>query len=95
MVVVTVNLPDCYIKTIEGIMGRGFYYSRSEFIRYAIMDFLTSEIIMKQRAIEEKPEVEIISGEKLSEKAVRIGEKLFKVIQTNDYLKQKICNQTL
>jgi Arc/MetJ-type ribon-helix-helix transcriptional regulator len=43
--IVTVNLPEAYIKTIEGLVGEdGLYPSRSELIRVATRDFLIKEI---------------------------------------------------
>jgi antitoxin ParD1/3/4 len=45
MRIVTVNLPQAYIKTIEGLVGdTGLYPSRSELIRVAIRDFLMKEL---------------------------------------------------
>lgn len=45
MRIVTVNLPQAYIKTIEGLVGENALYpSRSELIRVAIRDFLMKEL---------------------------------------------------
>jgi antitoxin ParD1/3/4 len=49
MRIVTVNLPQAYIKTIEGFVGEnGLYPSRSELIRVAIREFLMKELEIAQ-----------------------------------------------
>lgn len=45
MKIITVNLPQSYLKMIDGMVGEnGLYPSRSELIRVAVRDFLICEL---------------------------------------------------
>ena len=45
MKIVTVNIPESYIDSIERLVGEnGLYPSRSELIRVAVRDFLLREL---------------------------------------------------
>ena len=45
MKIVTVNIPDTYLDTIEKLVGEnGLYPSRSELIRVAVREFLLREL---------------------------------------------------
>lgn len=45
MRIITVNLPESYLKVIDGLTGgKGLYPSRSELIRVAIREFLIREL---------------------------------------------------
>lgn len=45
MKIITVNIPETYLKMIDGLVGaKGLYPSRSELIRVAIRDFLIREL---------------------------------------------------
>ena len=45
MRIITVNLPQTYLKAIDALTGRnGLYPSRSELIRVAVRDWLLKEI---------------------------------------------------
>ena len=45
MKIVTVNVPESYIDTINKLIGhKGLYPSRSELIRCAVRDFLIKEL---------------------------------------------------
>ena len=45
MKIVTVNIPESYIDSIEKLVGgNGLYPSRSELIRVAVRDFLIREL---------------------------------------------------
>lgn len=45
MKIITVNLPEAYLKTMDKSIGdKGCYPSRSEFIRVAVREFLMKEL---------------------------------------------------
>lgn len=45
MKIVTVNIPESYLESIERLIGEnGLYPSRSELIRCAVRDFLIKEL---------------------------------------------------
>lgn len=45
MRVITINLPQSYIKALNSISGKGTLYpSRSELIRIAVREFLIKEV---------------------------------------------------
>ena len=47
MKIVTVNVPESYLDSIEKLVGeKGLYPSRSELIRVAVRDFLLRELKM-------------------------------------------------
>ncbi|MFX1388869.1 MAG: ribbon-helix-helix domain-containing protein [Promethearchaeota archaeon] len=47
MKIVTVNIPETYLDSIEKLVGEnGLYPSRSELIRVAVRDFLLRELKM-------------------------------------------------
>ena len=47
MKIVTVNIPESYLDSIEKLVGHnGLYPSRSELIRVAVRDFLLRELKM-------------------------------------------------
>ncbi|MBY8986075.1 MAG: ribbon-helix-helix protein, CopG family [Candidatus Lokiarchaeota archaeon] len=65
MKIVTVNIPESYLESIERLIGEnGLYPSRSELIRCAVREFLIKELRMANEMIKYK-EVEI---EKLDDK---------------------------
>jgi len=50
MKVITVNLPQTYIKEIDSMIGENSLYpSRSELIRVAVRDFLISQLELLER----------------------------------------------
>lgn len=62
MKIVTVNVPESYIKTIKKLVGEnGLYPSRSELIRCAVRDFLLKELKLARNMAKynvNEPEVE-------------------------------------
>ncbi|MHA1291105.1 MAG: ribbon-helix-helix domain-containing protein [Promethearchaeota archaeon] len=46
MKVITINLPEKYLKAIQVLKNTGRYQSRSDFIRVALKDFLLKELKM-------------------------------------------------
>ena len=65
MKIVTVNIPESYLESIERLIGEnGLYPSRSELIRCAVREFLIKELRRANEMIKYK-EVEI---EKLDDK---------------------------
>jgi Arc/MetJ-type ribon-helix-helix transcriptional regulator len=63
--IVTVNIPESYLESIERLIGEnGLYPSRSELIRCAVREFLIKELRRANEMIKYK-EVEI---EKLDDK---------------------------
>ncbi len=59
MKIVTVNIPESYIDSIEKLVGEhGLYPSRSELIRVAVREFLLKELQMANNMAKyKKPEV--------------------------------------
>ena len=49
MTLVTVHLPEKFLKEIERLVEEGYYPNRSEVIRIAIRDFLMNEVWGKKR----------------------------------------------
>ena len=41
--IVTINVPDAYIKAFESLIELGLFNSRSEIVREALKEFLESE----------------------------------------------------
>jgi len=41
--IVTINIPDAYIKAFESLIELGLFNSRSEIVREALKEFLESE----------------------------------------------------
>ena len=63
--IVTVNIPESYLESIERLIGEnGLYPSRSELIRVAVREFLIKELRRANEIIKYK-EVEV---EKLDDK---------------------------
>jgi len=63
--IVTVNIPESYLESIERLIGEnGLYPSRSELIRVAVREFLIKELRRANEMIKYK-EVEV---EKLDDK---------------------------
>ncbi len=48
MKIITINLPEKYLAAIQVLNDLGIYPSRSEAIRKALEDFLTSEMKMDE-----------------------------------------------
>ena len=48
MKIITINLPEKYLSAIQILNDLGVYPSRSEAIRKALLDFLSSELEMFQ-----------------------------------------------
>jgi len=90
MKIVTVNLPVAYLNAIESLTGDdGLYPSRSELIRVAMKDFLMREVASvknfldwqeKEEEIQER-EKEKLTGIKVSDEHVIIGEKTYRIIK--------------
>ena len=59
MKIVTVNIPESYIASIEKLVGEhGLYPSRSELIRVAVREFILKELQMADNMAKyKKPEV--------------------------------------
>jgi Arc/MetJ-type ribon-helix-helix transcriptional regulator len=70
MKIITVNLPESYIKAIDNLIGeKAVYPSRSELVRVAVREFLIKELesvnsfsqlqnkIVKQSSVEDKSEM--------------------------------------
>ena len=53
MKIITINLPEAYLKAIQILNEKGVYPSRSEAIRVALKEFLTDELKMYQELEEE------------------------------------------
>ncbi|MFW9970122.1 MAG: ribbon-helix-helix domain-containing protein [Candidatus Odinarchaeota archaeon] len=94
--IVTVNIPESYIDSIEKLVGEeGLYPSRSELIRVAVRDFLLRELKMADNMAkykEEEPEefdeskFVRIPVERLNEKNEPIREfKTYKIIKRLEY----------
>jgi len=49
MTLVTVHLPEKFLREIEKLVEEGYYPNRSEVIRIAIRDFLRNEIWGKKK----------------------------------------------
>ncbi|MHA1987865.1 MAG: CopG family ribbon-helix-helix protein [Promethearchaeota archaeon] len=65
MKIVTVNIPESYLESIERLIGEnGLYPSRSELIRVAVREFLIKELRRANEMIKFK-EIEV---EKLDDK---------------------------
>lgn len=57
MKIVTVNIPEIYIITIQKLVGEdGLYPSRSELIRVAVRDFLLRELKQADNTLKYKKE---------------------------------------
>jgi len=55
MKIVTVNIPESYLESIERLIGEdGLYPSRSELIRCAVRDFLIKELTRANEMIKYK-----------------------------------------
>ena len=96
MKIVTVNIPESYIESIEKLVGEnGLYPSRSELIRVAVRDFLLRELKMadnmamhKEKDVEEFDEENYVKVpvERLNEKDEPIREfKTYKIIKKLSY----------
>ena len=52
MKIVTVNIPDSFLDSIEKLVGEdGLYPSRSELIRVAVREFLLKELTLANRMV--------------------------------------------
>ena len=49
MKLITINLPEIYIKDLDGLVNEDFYPNRAEAIRTAIRDMLLSEVWDKRK----------------------------------------------
>lgn len=97
MKIVTVNIPESYIASIESLVGEhGLYPSRSELIRVAVREFLMRELQMANRMVKYKePKAEVddfdknkfvkVPIERLNEKNEPVREfKTFKIVSKLD-----------
>ncbi|MFW9989112.1 MAG: ribbon-helix-helix domain-containing protein [Candidatus Odinarchaeota archaeon] len=97
MKIVTVNIPESYLDSIEKLVGEdGLYPSRSELIRVAVRDFLLRELKMADTIAKYK-ETEIkedfddenfvkVPIERLNEKDEPVREfKTYKIIKRLEY----------
>jgi len=96
MKIVTVNIPESYLGSIEKLVGaNGLYPSRSELIRVAVRDFLIRELKMANDMVKYK-EAEIedfddehyvrVPIERLNEKDEPVREfKTYKIIKRLEY----------
>ncbi len=96
MKIVTVNIPESYIDSIEKLVGgNGLYPSRSELIRVAVRDFLIRELKMANNLAKYKEaEIEEFDDEnyvrvpikRLNEKDEPVREfKTYKIIKRLEY----------
>lgn len=96
MKIVTVNVPESYLESVEKLVGEnGLYPSRSELIRVAVRDFLLRELKMadnmamhKEEKVEEFDEENYVRVpiERLNEKNESIREfKTYKIIKKLEY----------
>lgn len=96
MKIVTVNIPETYIESIQRLVGEnGLYPSRSELIRCAVRDFLIKELKRANEMIRYK-EVEVeelddenfvrVPVEKMDENNEPVREfKTYKIIKRLEY----------
>jgi antitoxin ParD1/3/4 len=71
MKIITVNLPESYLKTIDKMIGEtGLYPSRSELVRVALKFFLENELETAQQFTQ-------ISEDPSCKKAPEIDQSLF------------------
>ena len=80
MQIVTVNLPSIYIDAIAKLTDQGLYPSRSEAIRVALKDFLSTELKMVESLLEisdngvkSKPVQETVRKQKIDMRSIRAG----------------------
>ncbi|MFX1327030.1 MAG: ribbon-helix-helix domain-containing protein [Promethearchaeota archaeon] len=96
MKIVTVNIPESYLDSIEKLVGEnGLYPSRSELIRVAVRDFLLRELKMADNIAKYKEsETEDFDDdhfvrvpiERLNEKDEPVREfKTYKIIKRLEY----------
>ncbi|MFX1503986.1 MAG: ribbon-helix-helix domain-containing protein [Promethearchaeota archaeon] len=96
MKIVTVNIPESYLDSIEKLVGEnGLYPSRSELIRVAVRDFLLKELKMadtmakyKETEIEDFDDENFVRVpiERLNEKDQPVREfKTYKIIKRLEY----------
>ncbi|MFX0137610.1 MAG: ribbon-helix-helix domain-containing protein [Candidatus Hodarchaeota archaeon] len=96
MKIVTVNIPESYLDSIEKLVGEnGLYPSRSELIRVAVRDFLLRELKMandlakyKETEIEDFDDEHYVRVpvERLNEKDEPVREfKTYKIIKRLEY----------
>ena len=96
MKIVTVNIPESYLDSIEKLVGEnGLYPSRSELIRVAVRDFLLRELKMadtmakyKETEIEDFDDENFVRVpvERLNEKDEPVREfKTYKIIKRLEY----------
>jgi Arc/MetJ-type ribon-helix-helix transcriptional regulator len=96
MKIVTVNIPESYLESIERLIGEdGLYPSRSELIRCAVRDFLIKElrranemIKFKEVKVEELDDKNFVRVpiEKMDENNEPVREfKTYKIIKRLEY----------
>ena len=96
MKIVTVNIPESYLDSIEKLVGgNGLYPSRSELIRVAVRDFLLRELKMANNMAKyNEAEIEEFDDEnyvrvpiqRLNEKDEPVREfKTYKIIKRLEY----------
>lgn len=96
MKIVTVNIPESYLDSIEKLVGHnGLYPSRSELIRVAVRDFLLRELKMANDMVKyNEAEIEEFDDEnyvrvpveRLNEKDEPIREfKTYKIVKRLEY----------
>ncbi|UCC19752.1 MAG: ribbon-helix-helix protein, CopG family [Promethearchaeota archaeon] len=96
MKIVTVNIPESYLDSIEKLVGEnGLYPSRSELIRVAVRDFLLRELKMANNMAKyNETEIEDLDDEnyvrvpiqRLNEKDEPVREfKTYKIIKRLEY----------
>jgi Arc/MetJ-type ribon-helix-helix transcriptional regulator len=96
MKIVTVNIPESYLESIERLIGEnGLYPSRSELIRCAVRDFLIKELRRANEMIKYKEvKVEQINNkdyvrvpiEKMDENNEPVREfKTYKIVKRLEY----------
>jgi len=95
MKIVTVNIPESYLDSIEKLVGEnGLYPSRSELIRVAVRDFLLRELKMADKMCKASTEIEDFDDEnfvrvpveRLNEKDEPVREfKTYKIIKRLEY----------
>lgn len=52
MKLITIHLPQPYIKDLDELVGKDFYPNRAEAIRIAVRDMLVNELWVKRKSNE-------------------------------------------
>ena len=95
MKIVTVNVPESYIESINKLIGEnGLYPSRSELIRVAVREFLIKELKMAEKIVKyNEPEHDDFDEENFVRVPIERGDnseshrefKTYKIIRRLEY----------